>query len=75
MFLDSMAFVFFRMYTLRKVRDTFKSNKHITNAEEIGELLATGKENLAMLQRQVFIFSLPLVVFWGWIKCQDQYFF
>ncbi|EDW82866.1 protein bcn92 [Drosophila tropicalis] len=45
----------FRMYAARKIRDTFRANKTINNFEEIDRQMATGKDNLELIRRQVII--------------------
>ncbi|EDV34718.1 uncharacterized protein Dana_GF20805 [Drosophila ananassae] len=45
----------FRMYAARKIRDTFRANKTIRDFEEIDRQMATGKQNLELIRRQVII--------------------
>lgn len=42
----------FRHYAIRRVRDAFISNKHLTDANEISKALKDGQRQLEMLKRQ-----------------------
>lgn len=43
----------FRLYAVRKIRDTFQTNKTINDFELIDREIATAKQSLEMLRRQV----------------------
>ncbi|NWT25020.1 LYRM4 protein, partial [Cardinalis cardinalis] len=45
----------FRTYAIRRIKDAFRENKNITDAEKIEELLNKAKANLQVIQRQVTI--------------------
>ncbi|KAH8411324.1 hypothetical protein KR215_002144 [Drosophila sulfurigaster] len=45
----------FRMYAARKIRDTFRANRVINDFKEIDRLVASGKESLELIRRQVII--------------------
>ncbi|MBN3318789.1 LYM4A protein, partial [Atractosteus spatula] len=45
----------YRTYALRRVRDAFKENKHLEDSKTVEMLLNKGRDNLAILQRQVRI--------------------
>ncbi|NXL72373.1 LYRM4 protein, partial [Leptocoma aspasia] len=45
----------FRTYAIRRIRDSFRENKNITDSEKIEELLNKAKANLEVIQRQVTI--------------------
>ena len=48
----------FREYTKRKVHDTFKANKGVSNQEEVSKLYNEGINQLALLTRQTTISQL-----------------
>lgn len=55
----------FRQYAIRRIRDGFHSNKNVSDAKEIEQLLFEGHKSLAMLKRQTTIsamFTLPDLV-------------
>ncbi|KAF2353164.1 Complex 1 LYR protein [Trinorchestia longiramus] len=56
----------FREYALRRVRDAFRENASVTNADAKAQLIKSARENLEMLHRQAVISSLyngpPLVL-------------
>jgi len=56
----------FRDYSRRRIRDAFLEHQHERDSEAIAQLLRSGEEQLAMLQRQVVLSSMyrvdPLVV-------------
>jgi len=58
--------VFFRMYTLRKVRHEFKENKTLDDKEKVKQCYEKGEEALALIKRQVIMSSLystrPLII-------------
>ena len=43
----------FRMYALRKIKDAFRHNRNINDAEKIVELYNYGLKNLEIIKRQV----------------------
>lgn len=43
----------FRMYALRKVKDTFRENSTLTNTTEISAKFEDGVKNLEVIKRQV----------------------
>ncbi|XP_073831033.1 LYR motif-containing protein bcn92 [Musca autumnalis] len=45
----------FRLYAIRKIRDTFQANKTINDFEAIDREIATAKQSLEMLRRQAII--------------------
>ncbi|XP_017870324.1 PREDICTED: protein bcn92 [Drosophila arizonae] len=45
----------FRMYAVRKIRDTFRANKMINDFKEIDRQVANAKESLELIRRQVII--------------------
>ncbi|ALC49831.1 bcn92 [Drosophila busckii] len=45
----------FRMYAVRKIRDTFRANQTINDFKEIDRQVASGKNNLELIRRQVII--------------------
>lgn len=45
----------YREYSMRKIRDTFRSNKTVTSPEKISELMKKGMVNLDIIKRQVLI--------------------
>ncbi|XP_045782736.1 LYR motif-containing protein 4B [Maniola jurtina] len=45
----------FRAYALRRVRDAFKENKFLTDPKLVKKEFEYGKENLAIVKRQVVI--------------------
>ncbi|EDV91801.1 protein bcn92 [Drosophila grimshawi] len=45
----------FRMYAARKIRDTFRANKVLKDFNEIDRQMASAKENLELIRRQVII--------------------
>lgn len=47
------------MYAARKIRDTFRANKTIRDFEEIDRQMATGKQNLELIRRQVSEWHVP----------------
>nr|XP_006817011.1 PREDICTED: LYR motif-containing protein 4-like [Saccoglossus kowalevskii] len=48
----------FRNYAIRRIRDSFKENKSITNPEQISGLINKAEENLAVIRRQTVISQL-----------------
>ncbi|XP_010120816.1 PREDICTED: LYR motif-containing protein 4, partial [Chlamydotis macqueenii] len=42
----------FRMYAIRRIRDAFRENKNIKDAEKIEELVNKAKANLEVIHRQ-----------------------
>ena len=48
----------FREYTKRKVHDTFKATKGVSNQEEVSKLYNEGINQLALLTRQTTISQL-----------------
>lgn len=42
-----------RMYAARKIRDTFRANKMISDFKEIDRQVASAKESLELIRRQV----------------------
>lgn len=51
----------FRNYAIRKIRDSFRENKHVSNPESIQTLLNEAYENLKIIRRQVTIGQLYTV--------------
>lgn len=49
------------MYAARKIRDTFRANKTIRDFAEIDRQMATGKENLELIRRQVSEWHVPVL--------------
>eukprot|EP00667_Euglena_gracilis_P023807 EG_transcript_27059 len=45
----------FRMYTLRVVKEDFRSNRGVTDPERVAHLYRFGREQLAMVKRQATI--------------------
>ncbi|XP_019866731.1 LYR motif-containing protein 4 [Aethina tumida] len=45
----------FRNYALRKVRDSFKENKTLTDPKVISEQIADAERNLEVIKRQALI--------------------
>ncbi|KAH8395943.1 hypothetical protein KR222_002234 [Zaprionus bogoriensis] len=45
----------FRMYAARKIRDTFRANKMISDFKEIDRQVASARESLELIRRQVII--------------------
>jgi hypothetical protein len=45
----------FRRYAIRRVRDAFRDNRHLSSAEEIQLALNKAQEQLQMLKRQTAI--------------------
>ncbi|XP_061392150.1 protein bcn92 [Musca vetustissima] len=45
----------FRLYAIRKIRDTFQTNKTINDFQQIDMEIATAKQSLEMLRRQAII--------------------
>ncbi|XP_034490752.1 protein bcn92 [Drosophila innubila] len=45
----------FRMYAMRKIRDSFRANKILSDFKEIDRQVASAKQNLEMIRRQVII--------------------
>jgi len=54
---ESRKFPFynFRQFAVRKVRDTFRTNKSISDQAEINAKIVEGKKDLAIIARQVTI--------------------
>lgn len=48
----------FRMYALRKVRDSFRANVTLSNSHEISNKYLEGAKNLEIIKRQVLIGQL-----------------
>ncbi|KAM6088661.1 LYR motif-containing protein 4 isoform 3-T3 [Chlamydotis macqueenii] len=48
----------YRMYAIRRIRDAFRENKNIKDAEKIEELVNKAKANLEVIHRQVTIGQL-----------------
>ncbi|RZC39985.1 bcn92 [Asbolus verrucosus] len=44
-----------RNYALRKIRDSFRENRHLTDPEVIKNQLEEGTKNLELIKRQVVI--------------------
>ncbi|KAM4685116.1 LYR motif-containing protein 4 isoform 1-T1 [Amazona ochrocephala] len=44
----------YRTYAIRRIRDAFRENKNIKDAEKIEELVNKAKANLEVIHRQVF---------------------
>lgn len=53
--LELLRFFFFsnRNYALRRIRDTFKENKSLSQVEEVNKQFKFAKENLDVIKRQV----------------------
>uniref|UniRef100_A0ABK9MIC2 Complex 1 LYR protein domain-containing protein n=1 Tax=Glossina morsitans morsitans TaxID=37546 RepID=A0ABK9MIC2_GLOMM len=45
----------FRMYALRKIKDSYRANSKISDFDKIKELVGVAKYNLALINRQVII--------------------
>ncbi|XP_065365881.1 protein bcn92 [Calliphora vicina] len=45
----------FRMYAVRKIRDTFRANRTINDFEKIDQQIMYGKQSLEMIRRQAII--------------------
>ncbi|XP_064555518.1 protein bcn92 [Drosophila montana] len=45
----------FRMYALRKIRDTFRANRMVNDFKEIDRHMANAKQSLELIRRQVII--------------------
>lgn len=52
---SSIKLLYFRLYAVRKIRDTFQTNKTINDFELIDREIATAKQSLEMLRRQVSV--------------------
>ncbi|XP_046375478.1 LYR motif-containing protein 4-like [Haliotis rufescens] len=48
----------YRMYALRKTRDSFRTNKYVTDPQQIWNLLKDAQQNLTIIQRQVVVGQL-----------------
>ena len=48
----------FREYALRSVRNRYRSNRSVTNPQQIEDLIREGEKNLQILRRQVLIGKL-----------------
>lgn len=48
--------LFHRNYALRRIRDAFKENKTLTQAEEVQKQYRFANENLDIIKRQVSLF-------------------
>uniref|UniRef100_A0A1B0AEA8 Complex 1 LYR protein domain-containing protein n=1 Tax=Glossina pallidipes TaxID=7398 RepID=A0A1B0AEA8_GLOPL len=44
----------FRMYALRKIKDSYRANSKISDFDKIKELVGVAKYNLALINRQRF---------------------
>ncbi|XP_063221878.1 LYR motif-containing protein 4 [Bacillus rossius redtenbacheri] len=45
----------FRMYALRKIRDSFRESKHLQDSSQIQKAFEEAKNNLEIIKRQVVI--------------------
>ncbi|XP_056306937.1 LYR motif-containing protein 4 [Danio aesculapii] len=45
----------YRTYALRRVRDAFRENRTVKEAQRVEELLNIARKNLAIIQRQVCV--------------------
>ena len=48
----------FRKYTLRRVRDGFRSNKDEQNVEAVGKLITEARSSLELIKRQALLSHL-----------------
>ncbi|XP_067651506.1 LYR motif-containing protein 4-like [Haliotis asinina] len=48
----------YRMYAWRKTRDSFRTNKNVTDPQQISYLLKDAEENLSIIKRQVVVGQL-----------------
>lgn len=60
-----------RMYAARKIRDTFRANKMINDFKEIDRQVASAKESLELIRRQVSERSISCTQ--GAYKCAYTY--
>lgn len=47
----------FRRYFIRRIKDGFHENKHLTDQTKIDELIASANQNLEIIRRQAIISS------------------
>lgn len=57
---------------MRRIRDTFKENKNVTDPQEISKMLIEAQKTLEVIKRQVFLknssvklFKLTCILFAG----------
>ncbi|XP_067857888.1 LYR motif-containing protein 4 [Heptranchias perlo] len=48
----------YRTFAIRRIKDTFRENKNVTNPEVIQELIEKAKDNVEIIRRQVLIGQL-----------------
>ncbi|XP_078395702.1 LYR motif-containing protein 4-like [Cetorhinus maximus] len=48
----------YRTFALRRIKDTFRENKNVTNPEVIQELIEKAKANIEVIRRQVLVSHL-----------------
>ncbi|KAM6088660.1 LYR motif-containing protein 4 isoform 2-T2 [Chlamydotis macqueenii] len=57
----------YRMYAIRRIRDAFRENKNIKDAEKIEELVNKAKANLEVIHRQA---DCPTLRLHDILRCQ-----
>ncbi|XP_046386053.1 LYR motif-containing protein 4 [Ischnura elegans] len=48
----------FRNYAIRRTRDGFRENKHLTDPEEVSKQIEYARKNLEIIKRQVAVGSM-----------------